>query len=159
MTDLNFPTDSPIEHEGELEMRRRFPSSYQWDEYNIKGMVRNVIHPGFARFIEALPFFFIATANQHGHCDASYRGCETSKTGKLLPPLKVIDEKTLIFPDYSGNGLYNSLGNILTNPHIGMLFIDFSRRTRVRLNGIAHIFDATPEILQIWPDAQAYVQV
>lgn len=159
MTDLNFSFDTPLGHEGELEMRQRFPSSYQWDEFSIKGMIREVIHPSFARFIESLPFFFIATANNLGHCDASYRGTEPSESGELLPPLRVLNEKTLVFPDYSGNGLYNSLGNILTNPHIGMLFIDFNRRSRVRINGIANIFEANPEIKKMWPGAQAFVRV
>lgn len=77
----------------------------------------------------------------------------------MLPVCKVIDTKTLIFPDYSGNGLYNSLGNILRNPHIGMVFVDFSRLSRARVNGRASIKEPTAEILSIWPKAQAYVQV
>jgi len=121
--------------------------------------MRPMISPGFARFIEALPFFFISTSNAEGHCDASFRGREYSMSGEPLPALRVLDDRHLEFPDFSGNGLYNSLGNILTNPHIGMLFMDFERQRRARLNGIAVVRDADSETRKIWPHAQASVLV
>lgn len=147
--------DSPLNNPGELEMRQRFPNSYfHWDEYSLSVMVREFIDLGLANFVEKQPFFFIATADSDGHCDANFRG---ANTGTLA--CKVIDEKTLIFPDYSGNGMYNSLGNILSNPHIGMIFIDFQMIARARINGKASIKNLTPEVKALWPEAQCYIEV
>lgn len=155
----NIAPDSPFDHLGELAMRERFPSCYEWNEYTLSRMITDSISARFAEFIEAQYFFFIATANDQGHCDASFRGTELSATGEMLPVCKVLDSKRLVFPDYSGNGLYNSLGNILTNPHIGMLFVDFSRQSRARINGKADIMAIDDDIKKIWPKAQAYIQV
>lgn len=154
-----LPEDNVLGHPGELEMRQRLPSTYQWDEVTIRGMMKPFIARSLAIFIEAQPFFFIATANSDGHCDASFRGREYDASGEPLPALRVIDQSRLIFPDFSGNGLYNSLGNILTNPHIGMLFMDFGRQRRARVNGIAQIITADDEIRKIWPRAQAAILV
>ncbi|MCL2656244.1 MAG: pyridoxamine 5'-phosphate oxidase family protein [Betaproteobacteria bacterium] len=152
-------TDSRSGHSGELRMRERFPSTYQWDETSASGMIRDRISPGLARFIEAQQFFFIATASMQGHCDASFRGREYSTFGKPLPTVWVVDEFHLVFPDYPGNGLYNSLGNIAENPHIGMLFMDFQHQRRARVNGKAAIVPADAEVRETWPMAQAVVVV
>lgn len=151
--------DNPLGHAGELEMRTRFPGDYHWSDRSLAAMMSPVITPGLARFIEAMPFFFIATASTEGHCDCSFRGQERDAAGALLPALRVIDRTSLIFPDFSGNGLYNSLGNMRVNPHIGMLFMDFERQRRARINGIARIIDVTGEISAAWPSAQAAVLV
>jgi len=151
--------DNPLGHAGELEMRRRFPSPYHWDEHSLSATMSPFIPVSLAHFVEAQPFFFIATAGADGHCDASFRGREYDASGNPLPVLRVIDERRLIFPDYSGNGLYNSLGNILLNPHIGMLFLDFARQRRVRINGTATILEANDEIREVWPMAQGAVLV
>ncbi|GGF07514.1 pyridoxamine 5'-phosphate oxidase family protein [Stappia taiwanensis] len=155
----DIPPDNPLGHAGELEMRRRFPSRYHWDEHNLPAMLRPTISMSLARFIEAQPFFFIATASAEGHCDASFRGREYTAAGAPLPALRVLDETRLVFPDYTGNGLFNSLGNILVNPHIGMLFVDFERQRRARVNGTAAIQRANDAIQDIWPQARAAVVV
>ncbi|MEQ5306309.1 pyridoxamine 5'-phosphate oxidase family protein [Providencia rettgeri] len=160
MSNKSLKADLPFDNPGEMELRKKYPSMYQWDEYNIRSMISEYIHAGIARFIEAQQFFFIATANEFGHCDASFRGTELSpESGTFLPACKVINNKVLVFPDYSGNGLYNSLGNILRNPHIGMVFVDFERQSRARINGKATIKDVDKNILSIWPNAQAYIEV
>ncbi|MEN3929919.1 pyridoxamine 5'-phosphate oxidase family protein [Microvirga sp. W0021] len=151
--------DPVLGNEGEKQMRKQFPSRYQWDEHTLPGMLRSTIPRGLAKFIEEQAFFFIATSSSDGHCDASFRGREFSVDGESQPACLVINEKTIIFPDFSGNGLYNSLGNILTNPHIGMLFIDFQRQRRARVNGRATIRKADTAILEIWPMAQAVIEV
>ncbi|MGO3858235.1 MAG: pyridoxamine 5'-phosphate oxidase family protein [Neisseriaceae bacterium] len=151
--------DSPLNHTGETEMRRRFPSSYEWDEHNLPQMMRPTLTAALARFISQQPFFFIATANQHGHCDASFRGSASNDQGEPLPALIVLDERSLIFPDFSGNGLYNSLGNMATNPHIGMLFVDFGRQRRARVNGKTTLLAIDDEILSVWPTAQSIIHV
>lgn len=155
----SFVPDNPLGHDGELELRLRFPSRYQWDDHSLSAMMSPVIQMPLARFIEALPFFFIATSSADGHCDCSFRGREHDASGNPLPAVRVIDEGRLVFPDFSGNGLYNSLGNIRVNPHIGMLFIDFERQRRARVNGVAQIMAANDEIRNLWPTAQAAVIV
>ena len=83
-------------------------------------------------FIERCSMFFIATADADGRPDCSYKGGEPGFA-------RVIDERTLAFPDYDGNGMYRSLGNVLVNPEVGLLFIDFENPRRIRVNGTARI--------------------
>lgn len=151
--------DNPLGHPGEIEMRELLPSRLKWTDSGLKAMIHPVISPSLARFIEAQPFFFIATASIEGHCDASFRGREYDASGNALPAIRVASERELVFPDYAGNGLYNSLGNIRSNPHIGILFMDFERQRRARVNGRAEVQPAHPECRSIWPLAQAVVRV
>lgn len=131
-----------VEQSGEDLLRERFGT---------KGIrIGSKITDLFRRYMEAMEFFFIATANKQGICDCSYRGGN--------PAIKVIDEETLIFPDYRGNGAFQSLGNLIENPSIGMLFIDFTRQQRLRVNGIAEIV-ADPESLTDFPDSIQIVKV
>lgn len=146
-------------HEGEIEAQRRFGVEGFWNTHNLNAMFHDTIPPNLAAFIESLPFFFIATANTKGECDCSFRGREHDVSGHPYPLVKVIDKKTLVFPDYRGNKLYNSLGNIIVNGHIGMLFIDFQSRTRVRVNGRAEIIESQTAYSDIWPLAQRHVSV
>src|SRR6187551_74873 len=83
-------------------------------------------------FIEARDMFFLATADEHGMPQCSYKGGEPGF-------VRVIDEHTLAFPNYDGNGTFLSLGNLLRNPQVGILFIDFTRPKRLRVNGIASL--------------------
>ena len=71
----------------------------------------------------------------------------------------VANARTLIFPDYRGNNLYNSLGNMLVNPNIGMLFIDFPNAQRLRVNGSTTLIDDPGTYREIWTTALRYVQV
>lgn len=152
------PVDELL-HEGEQEAQRRFGVEGFWNTHNLNAMFHETISHNLAAFIEALPFFFIATSNTKGECDCSFRGREHDVSGQPYPLVKVLDAKTLVFPDYRGNKLYSSLGNIIVNGHIGMLFIDFQSRTRVRLNGRAEIIDSPAVHSDVWPLAQRYVQV
>ena len=88
-------------------------------------------------FIERSPMFFIATADAEGRPDCSYKG-------GLPGFVHVIDDRTLAFPDYDGNGMYRSWGNVLVNPHVGMLFLDFESPKRLRVNGTAQISEDDP---------------
>jgi hypothetical protein len=115
--------------------------------------VESCLSEDVARHIESLDFFFIATSNRVGECDSSYRG-----KGKGVPALIVLDSRTIIFPHYIGNGTFRSLGNILENPHIGMLFLNLQTGRRVRINGQAEISD-NPEWLQWFPHSVLTVKV
>ncbi len=106
-----------------------------------------------ARYLETFDFFFIATSNRKGECDASFRG----RHDRSLR-IKVIDEKTVIFPDYLGNGSFKSLGNILENPHIGMLFIDLKTGQRIRVNGETKVVN-DPQWLSVFPGSIQLVKV
>jgi predicted pyridoxine 5'-phosphate oxidase superfamily flavin-nucleotide-binding protein len=131
-----------VEQSGEELLRQKFDT---------KGIrIGTKITDLFRRYMESMDFFFLATANKEGICDCSYRGGN--------PVVKVIDEETLIFPDYQGNGAFQSLGNLIENPSIGMLFIDFTRCQRLRVNGIAEIVD-DPEWLLNFPESIQFVKV
>ena len=76
--------------------------------------------------------FFIATADAHGQPDCSYKG-------GLPGFVRVLDDTTLAIPDYDGNGMYRTWGNVLVNPQVGLLFPDFEQPKRLRVNGTARI--------------------
>jgi len=83
-------------------------------------------------FIERSAMFFIATADAQGRPDCSYKG-------GVPGFVRVLDERTLAIPDYDGNGMYRSWGNVLVNPHVGLLFLDFENSKRLRVNGTATV--------------------
>jgi hypothetical protein len=86
-------------------------------------------------FILKQEMVFIATADSKGECDCSVRA---GKQGFV----RVLNEKTLLYPEYRGNGVMASMGNILENPHIGMTFIDFFEHTiGLHVNGKAKIIE------------------
>ena len=102
-------------------------------------------------FIEQCPMFFMATADAHGHPDCSYKG-------GLPGFVRVVDDRTLAFPDYDGNGMYRSLGNVLVNAHVGLLFIDFEKQKRIRVNGTARVVEDDP-LREAWPGCVFVVRV
>ena len=81
-------------------------------------------------FIEKAILFFLATADAEGRPDVNHKGG---------PPgfVRVTGPSELAFPDYDGNGMFKSLGNVTVNPNVGLLFIDFERPRRLRVNGTA----------------------
>jgi len=87
------------------------------------------------KFILKQEMVFIATADSKGECDCSFRAGERGF-------VRVLNEKTLICPEYRGNGVMASLGNIIENQHIGMTFIDFFESTiGLHVNGKAKIIE------------------
>lgn len=88
----------------------------------------------------------------------SFRGID--QNSRTISAAIVMDRMTLLFPDYQGNKLFNSLGNILVNPHIGMLFIDLVNARRLRVNGRAEIVEQPSDLyMEIWPSAVRLVKV
>ncbi len=102
-------------------------------------------------FIEAAPMFFLATADLEGRPDCSYKG-------GMPGFVRVTDEHSLAFPDYDGNGMFRSLGNISVNPHVGLLFLNFEKPSRLRVNGIATLHSDDP-LLSEFIGAQLIVRV
>jgi uncharacterized protein len=88
-------------------------------------------------FIQRCRMFFIATADAGGQPDCSYKG-------GLPGFVRVMDDRTLVIPDYDGNGQYRSWGNVLVNPQVGLLFIDFETPKRLRVNGRAVVSSDDP---------------
>ena len=102
-------------------------------------------------FLEAAPMFFLATADQAGHPQCSYKGGAPGFV-QILAPME------LCFPNYDGNGMYLSTGNIMDNASVQLLFIDFEQPNRVRVSGQATISD-DPALVGRYPGAQFAVHV
>ncbi|MBX6362907.1 MAG: pyridoxamine 5'-phosphate oxidase family protein [Gemmatimonadetes bacterium] len=103
------------------------------------------------QFIARLDMFFLATADADGQPSCSYKGGDPGF-------VRVLDDVTLAFPNYDGNGMYRSAGNVLVNPRAGLLFIDFERQRRMRVEGVASVVE-DDELLPLWPEAQFVVRV
>jgi truncated hemoglobin YjbI len=103
--------------------------------------VLDFLAPKMQEFIRRQEFLFIASADRNGECDC------TSKFGK--PGfIRVLSDKYLIYPEYRGNGVFANTGNIMENPHIALLMIDFTRDTvGLHVNGKARVV-ANEELLQ-----------
>jgi predicted pyridoxine 5'-phosphate oxidase superfamily flavin-nucleotide-binding protein len=114
-------------------------------------VVHDRIDDGDRVFIEARDMFFIATVDEEGQPQSSYKGGDPGF-------VRVLDEHTIAFPVYDGNGMYLTAGNLLATKKVGLLFIDFEGRKRMRLNGTASIDDADP-LLGEYPEAQFVVRV
>ena len=113
--------------------------------------VTDTIDAGDRTFIERVDMFFIATADEQGRPTCSYKGGEPGF-------VKVLDERTIAFPVYDGNGMFLSAGNVVVNPEVGLLFISFEQPRRLRLNGTASVA-ADDELVPAWPGAQLVVRV
>src|SRR6186997_2721490 len=116
-------------HDGSRQLQDRFDTRRLADRLDEKFVSRGFIDDDDRAFIEARDMFFLATADAEGRPQCSYKGGDPGF-------VKVIDEKTIAFPSYDGNGMYLTAGNALVNPNVGLLFIDFERRRRLRLNGV-----------------------
>jgi predicted pyridoxine 5'-phosphate oxidase superfamily flavin-nucleotide-binding protein len=107
--------------------------------------------PDDRAFIEGLDMFFLATVSPEGQPDCSYKGGDPGF-------VRVLDDETLAFPSWDGNGMFLSLGNVLAMRRVGLLFIDFARQRRMRVNGTATA-SADDPLLGEWPEAQLVVRV
>ena len=141
---------SVIYHDGNRDLQDKFDTRRIADRIE-EVLVSDEISPHDAAFIESRDMFFLATADDAGMPNCSYKGGDPGF-------IRVIDEHTVAFPNFDGNGMYLSMGNVLVNPSVGMLFIDFERGHRMRLNGIASIDPADP-LMAEYPEAQFIVRV
>jgi predicted pyridoxine 5'-phosphate oxidase superfamily flavin-nucleotide-binding protein len=99
-------------------------------------------------FIDSRTMFFLATADAAGAPDCSYKGGDPGF-------VHVVDDTTLEFPSYDGNGMFRSLGNVMVNPRVGLLFIDWERPRRLRVSGTATVAEPDGR----FPGAQLMVRV
>jgi predicted pyridoxine 5'-phosphate oxidase superfamily flavin-nucleotide-binding protein len=137
-------------HSGSRALQDQFDSRRLADRLEAV-KVHNRFTPDDRSFIERLDMFFLATADAQGSPTCSYKGGDPGF-------VRVIDERTLAFPNYDGNGMFLSMGNVLGNPAVGLLFIDFEHQRRMRVDGIATV---TPEdeLLAHYPEALFVVRV
>jgi predicted pyridoxine 5'-phosphate oxidase superfamily flavin-nucleotide-binding protein len=143
-------TDHPMYHDGHRRLQDRFDSRRIADR-----LEQVTVHREFTdkdrELIESSAMFFLATADADGFPDCSYKG-------GMPGFVKVLDPRTLAWPDYDGNGMFRSLGNLLANPRVGLLFVDWGQPRRLRVNGIASVNAGDP-LMQQWPGAQLVVRV
>jgi len=102
-------------------------------------------------FIESRDMFFLATCDTDGNPQCSYKGGDPGF-------VRVVDDRTIAFPVYDGNGMFLSLGNIRAHAAVGMLFIDFENPNRVRVNGVATV-DSDDPLRAEMPGATLVVRV
>lgn len=141
---------SKLYNEGHRKLQRQFDTERLADRIEQRLFHEHVTADDKA-FIERLDMFFLATADSKGRPNCSYKGGDPGF-------VRVLDPKTLVFPAYDGNGMFLSFGNTLENPEVGMLFIDFERQKRMRLNGTAGI-ELGNAIKPQYPEAQFVVKV
>jgi len=101
-------------------------------------------------FISSRDFFFLSTVNADGEPTVSHKGGD-------IGTVTVVDNKTLAFPAYDGNGMFLSLGNITATAKIGLLFIDFETPNRVRVQATAR-FSTDDELMADYPGAIGIVR-
>lgn len=113
------------------------------------------VHESFTaddrEFIGRMDMFFLATVDGTGQPTCSYKGGDPGF-------VSVLDDSTLAFPNYDGNGMYLSMGNVMETHAVGLLFIDFSAQRRLRVEGRASLSTDDP-LMDRYPGAQCVVRV
>ena len=142
--------NDPVYHEGMRRLQDRFDTRRLADRLDEK-LGRTEFTAEDREFIESRRLFFLATAGSEGQPDCSYKGGEPGF-------VRVTGPGELAFPSYDGNGMFRSLGNVLANPAVALLFIDFERPNRLRVNGRASIAEGDP-LLESFAGAQLVVRV
>lgn len=117
---------------GEHQIQQELGTADRADRF-YREQVLDRLNARMRQFVARQEMFFVATSDSRGNCDSTFRAG---------PPgfLQVLDDATLTYPEYRGNGVMASLGNIRENPHIGILLIDFTEdRIGLHINGRARL--------------------
>jgi hypothetical protein len=141
---------SEFYHQGSRELQDRFDTRRLADRIEQR-LVAERIGDEEKAFIESLDMFFLATADEDNQPSCSYKGGEPGF-------VRVVDPRTIAFPNYDGNGMFLSMGNLARNRRVGLLFIDFVRPKRLRISGEASAHFDDP-LLPAYPEAQFVVRV
>ena len=140
-----------IYHGGNRKLQDHFGSTRLADRL-VERLWRDSLTDEDKAFIEGLGFFFLATSDADGRPECSFKGGPPGFVRVLAPNL-------IAFPDYDGNGMFKSLGNIVANPHVGLLFIAMGERPkRLRVNGRASVHLDEVALADL-PGAQAVVRI
>jgi len=137
-------------HEGNRRLQDAFDSRRIADRIEEKN-ARTAFTDGDTAYIETAIFFFLATADADGRPDCSFKG-------GMPGFVRVTGPAELAFPDYDGDGGFRSLGNLLVNPNVGLLFIDMQQPRRLRVRGTATVSRDDP-LLAETVGAQMIVRV
>ena len=140
----------PMYHEQSRALQDRFDSRRLADALAGK-LLRVRFSDEDRAFIAQQRLFFLATADAEGRPECSHKGGAPGF-------VRVVADDTLAFPSYDGNGMFKSLGNVAANPAVGLLFIDFEKPRRLRVNGVASLHFDDP-LLSEYAGAQAIVRV
>ena len=141
----------PMYHNGNRELQARFGTVALADRL-VEKSSRSRFTDSDKEFIEGCSFFFLATADAEGRPDCSHKGGAPGFVRVLTPDL-------LVYPDYDGNGMFKSLGNVEANPQVGLLFISMGEKPRrLRVNGTASLSFDDP-LLKEMPGGQILVRV
>jgi predicted pyridoxine 5'-phosphate oxidase superfamily flavin-nucleotide-binding protein len=144
------PPPSAAYHEGMRQLQDRFDTRRLADRLDEK-LGRTAFTDEDRAFIESRRMFFLATADEQGRPDCSYKGGDPGF-------VRVTGPSELAFPSYDGNGMFRSLGNVLVHAPVALLFIDFERPSRLRVNGHARIVEHDPLLIE-FTGAQLIVRV
>ena len=136
-------------HDGHRRLQDEFASRKIADR--LDELARTAFSEDDKAFIESCAFFFLATADDEGRPDCSHKG-------GLPGFVRVSAPDEIAFPDYDGNGMFKSLGNVAVNPNVGLLFINFEKPRRLRVNGTAS-FSQSDALLAHTVGAQLIVRV
>jgi uncharacterized protein len=141
-------------HRGNRDLQDEFGSRALADRLSER-LARGAFTDADAAFVARRGFFFLATAGADGRPDCSFKGGDPGFVRVVAPDL-------LVFPDYDGDGMFKSLGNVRANPHVGLLFIPLEapeeRPRRLRVNGTAEL-SADDPLLAGFPGGQLLVRV
>jgi NAD(P)H-nitrite reductase large subunit/predicted pyridoxine 5'-phosphate oxidase superfamily flavin-nucleotide-binding protein len=133
--------------EGEHELQVKFGKSLQALAF-YKHRVLQHLNPAMQEFIARQQMMFVGTADKKGNADASFRAGHANF-------VKVLDHRTIAYPEFRGNGVMSSMGNISENPHVGLMFIDFGQdRIGLHVNGSARIVEHA-EFVKLMQDRSA----
>jgi predicted pyridoxine 5'-phosphate oxidase superfamily flavin-nucleotide-binding protein len=120
--------------DGEHQLQERWDSVDRANAFYGK-QVLDHLNPAMREFLARQQMMFVSTADARGECDCSFRAGEPGF-------VTVLDERTLVYPELRGNGVYASLGNLAENPHIGLLFVDFfTDLVGLHVNGAASVVE------------------
>lgn len=136
-------------HQGNLQLQDQFGTRKLAER--LAGRATETLGEGQREMIETANMFFLATCDERGLPTVSYKGGDPGF-------VRVVDDRTIAFPNYDGNGKFQSMGNVLQNPNVGILFIDFEGQLRLRLQGEASIDDEDP-LMTEYHEAQFIVRV
>ncbi|MDD1617085.1 MAG: pyridoxamine 5'-phosphate oxidase-like FMN-binding protein [Methylococcaceae bacterium NSP1-2] len=141
---------SDIYHNGNRDLQNHFDTKKLADRVNDL-IVHETITEQECDFISTRDMFFISTVDEQGRPTVSYKGGEVGF-------VRVIDEKTIAFPGYDGNGMFLTAGNIALNHEVGLLFIDLEQPQRLRLHGTATVVLGDP-LLDDYVDADYIIRI
>ncbi|HCC43127.1 MAG TPA: pyridoxamine 5'-phosphate oxidase [Gammaproteobacteria bacterium] len=136
--------------ETQRQLQREFQSEKLADRI-VEATLTGTLSDEQSKFIDRMNMFFLATVDENGFPSSSYKGGERGFV-RVLSPTKIV------FPNYDGNGMFLSMGNVEASIKVGLLFVDFEIPQRIRVRGEATCL-REGSILKSYPGANLVVEV